>query len=183
LTKRDPRAAWGWIAVCLLFPLAGALLYYWFGINRVRMRARRIVGGAQMPKRERGESPSPLPRVAGVAEAEMQELVRIGEAMSGRPLVAGNLVEPLVNGEEAYPAMLAAIESAQRSVALASYIFDAREAGLRFVEALAAAHRRGVEVRVLVDGFADLYFRPSAARLLQAQGVAVARFLPPKLWP
>ena len=40
LNARDPRSAWGWIAVCLLFPLAGALLYFFFGINRVRRRAR-----------------------------------------------------------------------------------------------------------------------------------------------
>ena len=43
LHARDPRSAWGWIAVCLLFPLAGALLYFFFGINRVRRRARLLL--------------------------------------------------------------------------------------------------------------------------------------------
>ena len=39
----DPRAAWGWIAVTLLFPFAGPVLYVLFGINRVQTRARQIV--------------------------------------------------------------------------------------------------------------------------------------------
>lgn len=183
LSKRDPRAAWGWIAVCWLFPLAGALLYYWFGINRVRMRAQTLVGSVSKRGLLAGAPPPLLPRVAGVAEAEMQELVRIGEAMSDLPLVAGNQVEPLVNGEAAYPAMLAAIAAARRSVHLASYIFDAGVAGTQFVAALAAARARGASVRVLVDGVADFWYRPRASALLQAQGVAVARFLPPRLWP
>ncbi len=182
LTKRDPRAAWGWIAVCVLFPLAGPLLYYWFGINRIRMTARRIVGTEPRRGMIVG-APALLPRVPGVAEAEMQELVRIGEAMAGCPLVAGNLVEPLVNGEEAYPAMLQAIDRAQRTICLASYIFDGGAAGKQFVAALVAAQTRGVEVRVLVDGVADSYYRPSAAAMLRGLGVSVARFLPPRLLP
>ena len=42
LNKRDPRAALGWCAVCLLVPVAGAVLYVLFGINRVHSRARRL---------------------------------------------------------------------------------------------------------------------------------------------
>ena len=44
LHKRDPRSAWGWIAVCWLFPLAGAVLYYLFGVNRIETKARRVFG-------------------------------------------------------------------------------------------------------------------------------------------
>jgi cardiolipin synthase len=183
LTKRDPRGAWGWIAVVLLFPFAGPLLYYWFGINRVRMRAQRIVGSESKRGIPTGAPPPPLPRVAGVAEVEMLELVRIGEAMSGRPLAPGNQIEPLVNGEQAYPAMLEAIAGAKQTICLASYIFDAGDAGRQFVAALVAAQTRGVEVRVLVDGVADFWYRPSAAAALQKLGVAVARFLPPRLVP
>lgn len=57
----------------------------------------------------------------------------------------------LRNGREAFPAMLAAIEAAQRSVRLEKYIFAPDDLGGRFREALVAAQRRGVRVRVLVD--------------------------------
>ncbi|MCJ7594323.1 MAG: PLDc N-terminal domain-containing protein, partial [Desulfobacterales bacterium] len=42
LYKRNPSSALGWVAVCLLFPPTGALLYFLFGINRVRTRAKKL---------------------------------------------------------------------------------------------------------------------------------------------
>jgi cardiolipin synthase len=183
LTKRDPRAAWGWIAVCWLFPLAGALLYYVFGINRVQTRAQKFVGAGERLGLLPGTPVPPLPQISSVGDIELRELVRIGEAMSGWPLVAGNRVEALHNGEEAFPAMLEAIAAARRSIYLASYIFDAGDSGRRFVDGLTAAHARGVAVRVMVDGVADIYFRPSASGLLRPRGIPVADFLPPRLIP
>ena len=42
LFKRDPRAAFGWVAVCLMFPVAGPILYFLFGINRIKLRAAKL---------------------------------------------------------------------------------------------------------------------------------------------
>jgi cardiolipin synthase len=85
---------------------------------------------------------------------------------------------PLVNGDEAYPAMLEAIGSARQSIALSSYIFDRDPAGKRFVEALGAARDRGVEVRVLVDDVGIRYSRRPIDRDLRSRGIATARFMP-----
>jgi cardiolipin synthase A/B len=60
---------------------------------------------------------------------------------------------------------------------MTSYIFYADEAGTPFIEALAAAHRRGVEVRVIIDGVGSGYFFSMAVFRLQRAGVKVARFL------
>jgi cardiolipin synthase len=72
---------------------------------------------------------------------------------AGADFLAGNRVLLLENGARFFPALLAAIESATREIALETYIFAADATGLRVVAALAAAARRGVAVRVLVDGF------------------------------
>ncbi|MEQ2009007.1 MAG: phospholipase D-like domain-containing protein [Limisphaerales bacterium] len=71
----------------------------------------------------------------------------------------------LRNGDEAFAAMLAAIEAAQNSVRLETYIFSAGEPGNRFLEALVRAQRRGVPVYVVVDSWgsqdlADSYWEP-----------------------
>jgi cardiolipin synthase len=79
--------------------------------------------------------------------------------------------------------MLEAIAAAQRRIWLATYIFDTDRVGHRFIDALAAAQARGVEVRVLVDGIGELYGFPRAAALLRRRGVHAARFLPPRLMP
>jgi cardiolipin synthase len=68
------------------------------------------------------------------------------------PAVPGNATELLVDGERAYPAMLAAIAAAERSIVLESYIFRADAAGQRFLAALVERAAAGVSVRVLVDG-------------------------------
>lgn len=181
--KRDPRAAFGWIAVCILFPLAGPLLYVLFGLNRARGRAQRL-GLEQLGfAHERGSAintPQPLP--VDIREP-YGELARIGQALSRHPLLPGNRVETLVNGEQAYPAMLAAIAEARHHVLLSTYLLDRDETGRAFIRALADAAARGVEVRVLIDGFGDWYSWPRSSRQLRRAGLNVARFLPPRLLP
>jgi cardiolipin synthase A/B len=70
---------------------------------------------------------------------------------AGAPLISGNRVQLLRDATENYPAWLAAIESAAHSITIESYIFADDAVGNRFAEALAAAARRGVRVRVLQD--------------------------------
>ncbi|WP_051748059.1 phospholipase D-like domain-containing protein [Nevskia soli] len=181
LHKRDPRAAWGWIAVCWLFPLAGAILYYLFGVNRVQTRAVRVFGNelpTMVPR-----CPDQPPRISGADPEEVRELVRLGWAMSGRRLRGGNRIDPLHNGSEAYPAMLAAIAEARHTVDMSSYIFRDDAVGKTFAEALGAAQQRGVAVRVMLDGLADLAYHPRGSRLLRRHGLQPALFLPLRLWP
>ena len=92
----------------------------------------------------------------------------------------GNAVEPLVDGSEAYPAMLAAIDSARTSVGLATYIFDGDGIGARFVEALVRAKERGVAVRVLIDDVGVRLSRRSAVRPLRQEGVPVRISISPE---
>lgn len=181
LHKRDPRAAWGWIAVCWLFPLAGAVLYYLLGVNRIETKALRVFG-KELPHQPQA-SPDTPPRIAGTDPVEVRELVRLGWAMSARRLVAGNCIEPLHNGDQAYPAMLEAIAAAQKTVHLSSYIFRGDAAGKRFAVALASAHSRGVEVRVLLDGLGDFAYWPRGSGLLRRHGLKPALFLPLRIWP
>lgn len=183
LSKRDPRAALGWIAVCLMFPLAGPLLYFLFGFNRIRTRARKLQ--ARSPSRDpvAGTPLSHFALSSSDVSVVYRELARIGDAVTGHPLVGGNRLQMMTSGEEVYEAMLASIAGAASSVSLATYIFESNQTGKRFVDALAAAKQRGVEVRVLVDGIGELYSIPRIGRLLREARIPVARFLPPRLWP
>jgi len=183
LHKRDPLSAASWAAVSGLVPVLGPILYVLFGINRIERRAARL-------RRRR----VPIDAVASVLACPPDEfgrtltsggshlaaLARVGDAVLHRPLLHGNTVTPLVNGEEAYPAMLAAIGGATRSVALASYIFETDEAGTAFAGALAGAAARGVAVRVLLDAVGASPFG-GAASTLRSRGVPVERFLPVRL--
>jgi cardiolipin synthase len=121
--------------------------------------------------------------VATIERPAFAGLARVGERLSGEPLLAGNAIVPLVDGDEAFPAMLAAIEGARCTVTLLTYIFDNDATGHRFLAALREACARGVEVRVLIDDVGTRYTRPSMAKLLKRAGVPVASFLPTRLSP
>lgn len=182
LTKRDPRSAAVWVSLCVFFPVVGVLAYLALGNNRIRTRARRLHA---LPPQEQPAPPLAREYIAAehLVAPEYRNLAYLGLAASGNELLTGNSVEALYCGENAYPAMLLAIREARRHVYLATYIFDSRGIGAEFVEALGAARARGVEVRVLLDGFGEFYSLPRVGGRLRRAGVTVARFLQPRLWP
>ncbi len=189
ISKRDPKAAIGWIAVCILIPFGGPFLYYLFGINRVRTRAEKLQRRSDLSHVEftipsyGSNNVAKAPETDTRVKGDHPELVNVSDIITNRTLVGGNLIQVLHNGEQAYPAMLAEIENAQRSIFLATYIFECNETGHAFVDELSRASQRGVDVRVMVDGLRDVLSVNRASRLLKKRGIPVARFLPPRLMP
>ena len=186
LWKRDPKAALGWVAFCLTLPIFGALVYFLFGINRIQTRARALEGMSSGPLDADELAPHLIgaPSVAVSAlPPELSELARASEAVTGLPLAGGNQVEMLHSGEQAYPAMLAAIDGARETLYFATYIFESNATGYRFAEALTRAAARGVAVRVIIDGVGEWYNRPRISKILRRRGVRVERFLKPRLFP
>ena len=181
LRKRDPRAGFAWVALCLLVPGLGALFYWLFGVNRIRTRARKYLSEWQARASREvfvyGIAASPE-RIWEHIPEHYAPLLRASDRVTRRPLLPGNRLKSLHNGEAAYPEMLEAIAGAAESVYLSTYIFESNRAGQRFTEALLAAQQRGVDVRVLVDGFGQFYSRPRSRRLLAAAGVRHAVYLP-----
>lgn len=189
LRKRDGRAVIGWVGLVWLAPVVGSVAYACFGINRIYRKAVSLqIQEAWTHRQElqltseeisqRTRLVNEYPHLAGLAA--------LGQHLSGRPVLPGNRVTPLVNGDEAYPAMLRAIEQAQVSISLVSYIFDCDRAGEQFLKRLVAAHERGVEVRVLIDHVGARYSRPTMLRRLAEHNIRVAGFLPTrtaKLFP
>ena len=187
LTKDDVRSAIGWVGLVWLTPVLGSLLYMMLGVNRISRQVGAMRGRAPLDDEDRaqtvraGTAQVPATVLPADAPPQLQAIARLVGTVTREPLLAGCAVEPLLNGDEAYPAMVAAIDAATQSVAFATYIFDHGDAGSAFVDALGRAVRRGVEVRVLIDGVGSLYSRPPVVHQLKSRGVPVARFLPPTI--
>ena len=181
LHKADTRAATAWVGLIWLVPFFGAILYVFLGINRIQRRAKVLKSGAtqfSVPLDEAPHSPADLDRELGSDRARLIELARVVGDVTRRLLLVGNQVDRLVDGDEAYPAMLAAIRGARRSISFMSYIFEPGGVGDAFVDALAEARERGLEVRVLIDDVGTRYARPRIDRVLKKRRVPVAKFLP-----
>jgi cardiolipin synthase len=94
----------------------------------------------------------------------------------------GNEVALLSGGAELFPAMHEAIAHARHEVWLATYIFYTDATSEAMAAALTAAARRGVRVRVVVDGFGSKASLPTLARWFDGSGVALAVFRPIDRW-
>ncbi len=179
LTKRDPRAAAGWIITCLAIPGIGGLLYWLLGVNRIRTRSRAIQEqGHGMHWLHVDQPPRPTDIEHFPTSSTSQGLIKLSDAVTRRPLICGNKITVLHNGEEAYPAMLATISAAQESIFLSSYIFKPDQIGRQFANELIAAAERGVDVRVLIDAFGELYSFKKIRREFRGTKVQAAVFLP-----
>ena len=96
----------------------------------------------------------------------------------GPPLVGGNRVQVLRNGDEIFPPMLAAIRAAQHSVNFESYIYWSGAIGKAFADALAERARAGVQVHVLLDAIGAAKIDPAWVAQMEAAGVQVRKYHP-----
>ncbi|HTN77171.1 MAG TPA: cardiolipin synthase [Pirellulaceae bacterium] len=181
LNKRDVRSAIGWSSIIWLAPVLGSVLYVMFGVNRIARRAQSL--RAKQPQLPISRSmvvlaPDSLGECLGNDRSQLNALARLGSEVTDLPLLAGNRVAPLNGGANAYPAMLGAIDRAEHSITLSTYIFDNDPSGRKFLDALTNAVKRGVQVRVIVDDVGQRYSWNSIVPPLRAAGVQVAQFLP-----
>jgi cardiolipin synthase len=98
--------------------------------------------------------------------------------MTGMPLVPGNQVALFNNGDEFFPEMLEAIDSAEHSVTLEHYIFWDGQIGRRFAEAFAEKARSGIPVKLLLDAIGSSTLGEPILKILEAGGCQLAWFRP-----
>jgi cardiolipin synthase A/B len=105
------------------------------------------------------------------------------EAFAGAPIVGDNRVDILLNGEETFPALLAAIHSARETLTFEAYIFHEGKVADEIVEALVSRCRAGVKVSMLLDAHgADGLPEQYIAALATAGCRIVPDFRPLRIW-
>jgi cardiolipin synthase len=159
LNKRQSRSAMLWLFWVWIVPWLGALTYWYFGFNKLGALQRHA------------------PVRPGYTRGKQDRLRTLSDSIAGTLWRMHNRTRLLIDGDAAYPAMLAAIEAARHSVALQTYIYSGDDVGERFTEALEAAARRGVAVRVLVDGLGAWSIRRSLRQRLAAAGGEARAYL------
>src|SRR6187401_3544604 len=106
------------------------------------------------------------------------QFARTMGALLGPPLVAGNRVETLLNGDEIFPAMLAAIRGAAKTITFETYIYWSGDIGKSFAAALAERARAGVKVHVLLDWLGSQKIEQSLLDTMVAAGVEIRHYHP-----
>lgn len=172
-----PVAALAWILAIFSLSWIGLLSWWLVGFNHLRRkrkwrkRSKARVKEALTELRDQLEVEAP---------AELPEALRAND-YGVFPPTHGNTVELLVDGEQAYPRMLEAIEEARAHVHFCFYIWRKDEWGTRFRDALAAAAARGVQVRALYDDLGSASVDPRFLEPLLSAGGHCVSFLPNRI--
>ena len=142
--------------------------------------ARRGLGAHVRPPAAGGRAGARLMTTAARWRARRARAARFRWPVA--TFLGGNDVELLRGGDELFPAMREAIGNALHEVWLATYIFHDDPAACALADALAEAARRGVRVRVVVDGFGSKGALQVLRKRLDGSGVALAVFRPVDRW-
>jgi cardiolipin synthase A/B len=183
LRKKEPASTFAWIFVLLAFPALGVVLFWYLGRDRIRrpVRTRLAVNRpvrSKLDDRVSGSFARPVhASLIDSAPPELRGVMRLALRMGRAEIRPGNAVEVLVGAPASYDALVAAIEAAKDHVHLEYYVFRGDVSGKRVIRALEAAAERGVEVRVLYDGFGSAGLGPSL-RALKKKGGKKAAFFP-----
>lgn len=171
--NRNPVKSLAWVAVLLMFPVGGLVLYIFFGrsIKNKRMisrRNRRRLRDNSRPKTPESDFRHLPP--------EQRQLVELARSTVGSPYLGGNDIEVYNDGAEKFEALLRDIRKAQRYIHLQYYIFEDDELGRRIAEALIERASKGVTVRVIYDHIGSFGVTGKFFKYLRANGVEAYPF-------
>jgi cardiolipin synthase len=127
---------------------------------------------------------------AGVGTLDIVTPVELGEpsffpSLEGNtraPIVGGNRIQVLLNGDELFPALLEAIRSAQKSITFAQYVYETSDISEEIALALADRCRAGVSVDMLLDFAGSLAFPAGYSKILKDAGCRLEFFRPLHPW-
>ncbi len=100
----------------------------------------------------------------------------------GPPIIEGNKVETLLNGDQIFPAMLAAIRGAEKTITFETYIYWSETIGEEFSAALTERARAGVKVHVMLDFVGSMKMNEDAMQKMRDAGVQLQRYHKPAWW-
>ncbi|MDQ3677625.1 MAG: phospholipase D-like domain-containing protein [Actinomycetota bacterium] len=143
-----------------------ALLATWYASDSLRHRREQRRHGYRL----RGEE----------INVGSDSFLYASESLTSSPSSFGNEADLHINGDEIFPAFLAAIRGAKRSVNVVTYIYWSGEIGQTLADALSAKAREGVAVNVLLDAVGSLKMSQELIGEMDEAGACVVRFRPPK---
>jgi cardiolipin synthase len=163
---RSTGATIAWMAILLLLPYFGLLLYVFTGTPR-----KRSASLAEFLARHVHAPPAD-------ATAFCHDTERLLRALRLPGATLGNRLRFCSRNEDAHDALLALIRSAQERLLLSVFSFEADAAGLEVIAAMTERAAAGVQVRMLVDGYGSLNLSSPALQALAAAGGRFARYRP-----
>ena len=170
--RRPAQSLIAWMLTLILIPFGGVLLYFIFGSRKVLYRKPKPLINFE-----------PLRNINSTVATEgtlAEKLAKLIEGNHLTPPSANNQLQLYTDAEQAFSALLEAIDQAQKTIYFETYIFELDHIGKTLLERLAEKARQGVKVCLLIDAFGalPLYLQQWKLRPYRQAGVEIAFFHP-----
>lgn len=168
-------ATLAWVLALAFMPVVGFVIFYFVGPRKLtrsrlkRLRARQALSGPRFKIQDATMREQ-------VSRELARQIVHIGQATNVAPCSVATACEVLVDGKEKFAKLRAAVDAAKHHVHVLYYIFEPDQTGAELRDALVAAAKRGVEVRLLVDAVGSSRLSKAFLEPLVEAGGQVAFF-------
>ncbi|HEY5080031.1 MAG TPA: cardiolipin synthase [Opitutaceae bacterium] len=179
LLKKRPSATLAWLWAIIFIPFLGALAYFALGTDRLkRRRLRRRTLYSARSTRHGAPASSGNPESTDAATTGLlmsvprrdRQFLQLLTRINRLPVSSSENLHILRDAKEFYSALEERIQGAKHHVHLEFYIWSGDETGRRFLSFLTEAVRRGVVVRLLLDGVGSHAFTENLLAEFTAAG-------------
>jgi len=176
--------AFAYLLVALLLPGLGIIIYFAVGANyrKNKLYSKKIISDNQLLEEIRAKIVHESEKTWDSGEAEVKSHKELARLLlhDNSPLTGNNEVRLLLNGEEKFPQVLAALEAAQHHIHMEYYIFENDGIGNQIKDVLIRKAAEGVKVRFIYDDFGSRGIRRKFVDELVAGGIEAYPFY--KIW-
>jgi len=180
LLKKRPSATLAWLWAIIFIPFVGALFYCLFGTDRLkRRRLKHRSRFTARPSRQLAPESATDGRTAILIEQlpeRDRQFLQLLSSINQLPVSSAEEIRILRDAKEFYPALEQRIQQAKHHVHLEFYLWRSDETGRRFLKLLTEAARRGVAVRLLLDGVGSFGLHRKHLKEFRAAGGEFAWF-------
>ncbi len=172
--NRNPVKSLSWVLVLVFLPLAGLILYLFFGQN---LHSKRMVSHRTKRKLRKRDYHSIVDIETLPLSHESRQEIRLCHNLCSTPYYAGNQVEIFTSGKKKFEQFLKDLESANEYIHIQYYIIEDDCIGNRVKDALIQCAQRGVEVRFLYDDVGCWSVKSKFFKEMQRAGIHTHPFL------
>lgn len=171
--KRNPIKSLAWIVALIFLPVAGVILYLFFGRS---LRSVHLISRRNKRKLLSRQRHMPIEQLIKSMDQDMRRLSTLTSELTGHPLVSATGVEIFTTGEEKFKRFKQDIIDAKQSINVQYYIFSDDKLGHEIADLLMQKAREGVKVRVLYDHVGSFSVRTRFFTRMKKAGVEAHPF-------
>ncbi len=182
--RRNPTSTWLWLMVLVFLPGLGFILYLFIGQDMSKKKMFKLKSEEDdcfdilVSDQEKNLTTREFLK-NNPEYKRYDDIVKLNLMGSKAVYTVDNDIELFFSGEDKFEALLDSISKAQKYIHIEYYIFHSDGIGSKVLEALTESAKRGVEVKLLLDGMGSRRISRASLKRLRDAGGETAFFFPP----